>query len=105
MPKPICDFCSSPDVAFVYPARTFAAYVFDGIVGESVGDWAACPTCHGLIDSDRQADLVERSLVTLLESQPEMTCAAVELRAQLRSFHLMFFCNRVGSPITFAPHD
>ena len=72
MPKPICDFCSSPDVAFVYPARTFAAYVFDGIVGESVGDWAACPTCHGLIESDCQTDLVERSLVTLLERQPEM---------------------------------
>lgn len=72
MSTPICDFCSSPDVAFVYPARNFAAYVFDGIVGRSVGDWAACPTCHGLIESDRQADLVERSLVTLLERQPEM---------------------------------
>ena len=96
MSKPICDFCSSPDVAFVYPARTFAAYVFDGIVGESVGDWAACPTCHGLIESDRRADLVERSLVTLLERQPEMKCAEAELRHQIRSFHLSFFRNRVG---------
>ena len=97
MPKPICDFCSSPDVAFVYPARTFAAYVFDGIVGESVGDWAACPTCHGLIESDRKADLVERSLVTLLDRQPEMKCGELELRTQIRSFHVMFFYNRVGS--------
>ena len=40
MPKSICDFCSSPNVTWVYPARTFAAYVFEGIVGESVGDWA-----------------------------------------------------------------
>jgi hypothetical protein len=102
MPKPICDFCSSPDVAFVYPARTFAAYVFDGIVGESVGDWAACPNCHGLIESDRQADLVERSLVTLLERQPEMKFAEVELRDQIRSFHVMFFCNRVGSAMSIA---
>lgn len=102
MPKPICDFCSSPDVAFVYPARTFAAYVFDGIVGESVGDWAACSTCHGLIESDRQADLVERSLVTLLERQPEMKFAELELRDQIRNFHVMFFCNRVGSPMTVA---
>lgn len=38
MPKSICDFCSSPNVTWVYPARTFAAYVFEGIVGESVGD-------------------------------------------------------------------
>ena len=102
MPKPICDFCSSPDVAFVYPARTFAAYVFGGIVGESVGDWAACPTCHGLIESDRQADLVERSLVTLLERQPEMKSAEVELRDQIRSFHVLFFMNRVGLAMTIA---
>lgn len=102
MSKLICDFCSSPDVAFVYPARTFAAYVFDGIVGESVGDWAACPTCHGLIESDRQADLVERSLVTLLERQPEMKFAEVELRDQIRSFHAMFFCNRLGPSMVVA---
>jgi hypothetical protein len=96
MPKPICDFCSSPDVAFVYPARTFAAYLFDGIVGESVGNWAACPTCHELIEADRQADLVERSLVTLLERHQEMRWAENELRDQIHSFHLMFFLNRVG---------
>jgi hypothetical protein len=100
MPKPICDFCSNPDVAFVYPARTFAAYLFDGIVGESVGDWAACPICHGLIESDRQADLVERSLVTLLERQPEMKCAELELREQIRGFHFLFFRNRVGTATT-----
>ncbi|MFN7545256.1 MAG: hypothetical protein ACK5TN_20965 [Acidobacteriota bacterium] len=80
MPKPICDFCSSPDVAFVDPVRTFAAYVFDGIVGESVGDWAACPICHGLIESDRPTDLVERSLVTVLERQPETKFVEHELR-------------------------
>lgn len=102
MPKPICDFCSSPDVAFVYPARTFAACSFDGIVGESVGDWAACPTCRGLIESDRQADLVERSLVTLLERQPEMKSAERELRTHIRSFHTMFFRNRVGSAMTIS---
>jgi hypothetical protein len=100
MPKPICDFCSSPEVAFVYPARTFAAYVFDGIVGESVGNWAACPTCHELIESDHQADLVERSLETLIERQPEMKYAEIELRDQIRSFHVLFFRNRTGSAMT-----
>lgn len=100
MPKPICDFCSSPDVAFVYPARTFAAYVFDGIVGESVGDWAACPTCHGLIELDRKADLVERSLLTLLEREPEMKVAECELRSQISSFHVLFMQNRAGAAIS-----
>jgi hypothetical protein len=100
MPKSICDFCSSPNVTWVYPARTFAAYVFEGIVGESVGDWAACPICHGLIESGRHLELAERSLVTLLERQPEMKGAEAELRNQIRGFHTMFFQNRVGSAMT-----
>lgn len=99
MPRPICDFCSSPNVTWVYPARTFAAYIFDSIVGESVGDWAACSICHGLIDSGRHTELTERSLVTLLERQPEMKSAAQELRMHIRSFHTMFFQNRLGSAI------
>ena len=99
MPKSICDFCSSPNVAWVYPARTFAAYVFEGIVGESVGDWAACRICHGLIESGRHTELTERSLVTLLERQPEMKSAEQELRTHIRSFHMMFFQNRQGSAI------
>jgi hypothetical protein len=100
MPKSICDFCSSPNVTWVYPARTFAAYVFEGIVGESVGDWAACPICHGLIESGLHAELTERSLVTLIERQPEMKCAEEELRTHIRSFHTMFFRSRVGSAMT-----
>lgn len=100
MLKSICDFCSSPNVTWVYPARTFAAYVFEGIVGESVGDWAACPICHGLIESDRHLELTERSLATLLERQPEMRSAEHELRSQIRSFHTMFFRNRLGSAMT-----
>lgn len=102
MPKSICDFCSSPNVTWVYPARTFAAYVFEGIVGESVGDWAACPICHGLIESGRHADLAERSLITLLDRQPEMKSAEQELRSQIRSFQMMFFRNRLGSAMTVA---
>jgi hypothetical protein len=38
----ICDFCSSPDVKWRYPAKTFSAYVTDSVAGESLGDWAAC---------------------------------------------------------------
>lgn len=67
---------------------------------ESVGDWAACPICHGLIESGRQAELTERSLTTLLERQPEMKSAEEELRTHIRSFHTMFFQNRVGSAMT-----
>jgi hypothetical protein len=31
-----------------------------------VGDWAACPVCHGLIQKDDQAGLADRALNFLL---------------------------------------
>jgi hypothetical protein len=41
-----CDFCSVPDPAWRYPARSFVAYCAPNVAGESVGDWAACDLCH-----------------------------------------------------------
>lgn len=96
----ICDFCSEPHVAWRYPACTFAAYVTAGIIGESVGDWAACPTCHQLIETGCRVELTERSLWTLIEKQPEMRCAEAEIREQIRNFHTMFFTNRFGSAVS-----
>lgn len=92
----ICDFCSEPEVAWRYPARTFLAYAVAGVVGQSVGDWAACATCHGLIESGDRKELSERSLRTLLDKNPEMRTAASELRQQIAGFHEMFFANRLG---------
>ena len=46
----ICDFCSAPDAGWRHPARSFIGYVAPGVVGESVGDWAACTECHQYID-------------------------------------------------------
>ena len=48
----LCDFCSAPDAVWRHPARSFIGYVAAGVVGESVGDWAACQECHQLIVSD-----------------------------------------------------
>lgn len=98
----ICDFCSSPDVAWRYPARTFAAYIVAGIVGESVGDWAACPACHALIESGQRSALADRSVRTLLEKQPDWKPAEPELRAHLLHLHAMFFESRVGKALPVA---
>jgi hypothetical protein len=58
------------------------------------------PFCHGLIESgDRDSRAVTE---TLLERQPEMKRAEEELRTHIRSFHTMFFQNRVGSAMTIA---
>ncbi|MCW5979600.1 MAG: hypothetical protein KIT09_16095 [Bryobacteraceae bacterium] len=97
MPNLICDFCSEPNVAWRYPAQSFLAYVIAGVFGESVGDWAACRTCHELIETGDQSGLLERSLGTLLEKNPGMRPAEEELRRQLADFHRMFFSHRTGA--------
>ncbi len=80
MSNQICDFCSEPKVAWRYPAQSFLAYVVAGVVGQSVGDWAACRICHGLIETGNRIGLLERSLCTLLDrirtcARPRRNCA------------------------------
>jgi hypothetical protein len=99
MSNHICDFCSEPGVTWRYPAHSFLAYAVAGIVGESVGDWAACRICHGLITAGDRRGLLDRSLRTLLEKNPEMIPAEAELREQIAHFHQMFFANRSGAAL------
>ncbi len=102
MPNSICDFCSEPSVAWRYPAQSFVAYVVAGVFGESVGDWAACGICHGLIESGNRQGLLERSLQTLLEKNPEMRAAEAELREHMARFHRMFFAHQTGAALPVA---
>ena len=95
----LCDFCSAPDAGWRHPARSFIGYVAPGIVGESVGDWAACAQCHELIVSNDRAGLVERSLSALLAKQPELTEIRSELAGELARLHVNFFEHRAGHPM------
>lgn len=99
MSTSICDFCSAPDVAWRYPAHTFVAYVVAGVVGESVGDWAACRVCHALIEAGDRRGLLERSLQTLLEKNPDMRPAEAELRDHIAQFHRLFYANQTGGAL------
>lgn len=99
MSTSICDFCSALDVAWRYPAHTFVAYVVAGVVGESVGDWAACPVCHGLIEAGDRTGLLERSLQTLLEKNPDMQPAEAQLRDHIAEFHRLFYMNQTGAAL------
>jgi hypothetical protein len=94
----ICDFCSEPNVAWRYPAESFVAYAVANVVGESVGDWAACSICRRLIEDADRSGLLERTLRTLLEKNPDMLPAEAELRDQIGVFHRMFFAHRTGAP-------
>ena len=102
----ICDFCSSPDVKWRYPAKTFLAYVTDSVAGESLGDWAACTKCHDLIERDDRAGLAAWSIESLITVHPEMAEIKEDLLREMAVLHRSFFDSRIGQVVQFRePHD
>lgn len=94
----ICDFCSSPDVAWSYPAMDFQ--VVDPQLGwGSRGGWAACDTCHGYIeDGDRKA-LAQRSIDLFFEFHPDvpdLPDVRHHVFNHIRLMHESFFNARTG---------
>lgn len=61
-----CDFCSSPAVRWRYPARDVnMGVVLSGgksVMHNSRGDWAACDTCHDMIEAGDYTSLLNRSI-------------------------------------------
>lgn len=92
----LCDFCSAPDARWRHPARSFIGYVVPGLIGESVGDWAACHDCHQLIISNNRTGLTERSVTTFIALHPELGGVRNELAAEMEKLHANFFENRTG---------
>lgn len=92
----LCDFCSAPDAGWRHPTRSFIGYVAPGVIGKSVGDWAACHECHHLIISGNRAGLTERSVTTFIARHPELRVVKAELATEMGKLHANFFENRIG---------
>jgi hypothetical protein len=56
----ICDFCSSENPVWLYPAESF----FDEVGSRSVSDWIACQECHRLIEAGDRNALAMRVVLT-----------------------------------------
>lgn len=97
----ICDFCSDPSVGWRYPARTFLAYIIEGIAGQSVGDWAACVACHDLIEKDDRSGLAAHSIESLIDVHPEMRSVRDDLLREMAVLHRTFFESRTGAPVSY----
>ena len=72
----VCDFCSSADPHWHYPAETFNANPGEPLPQISEGDWLACHECAALIQCNEWSKLARRGLLTplakeLLEVAPE----------------------------------
>ena len=102
MSTSICDFCSASHVAWRYPAQSFIAYAVAGVVGQSVGDWAACSICHRLIEAGDHNGLLERTIHALLEKSPDLRKTEAEIRDQIGHFHRMFFAHQSGAALPVA---
>jgi hypothetical protein len=95
MSEPICDFCSDVRVAWAYPCESFTSIIVaPGGVGVQANHngWAACNTCHELIEADRREQLVERSLQGF-DIEPALMDV---MKANLANLHDEFFQNRLG---------
>jgi hypothetical protein len=86
----ICDFCSSRDVAWTYPARNIS---LEDINATSMGAWLACNACHALVERGDRGALVERAFTA-----PLLQALAEDARsiAFVQRLQAGFFANRLG---------
>jgi hypothetical protein len=82
-----CDFCSQPGCTWTYPCESFRV----GTYG-SVGNWAACDTCHRAITRNDWNSITKRAVA---HHPPAMQPAA---RTWVRQIHTEFRRHRQGPP-------
>jgi hypothetical protein len=98
---PRCDFCSEQPVLWDYPSKDF---VVKGLQNwSSDGHWAACQTCHDLIEAGRYAELAERSVGTAPAAigRPLSEAELTDQRAFINSVHRQFRESRLGEPVRY----
>lgn len=102
----VCDFCSSPDVVWSYPAHDFGLATANATTGEVIpevpiiasgGNWAACACCGKLIEANDRGALMERAITTL--GFPPIP----ELQIGMREIHDAFFTCRTGPAVPIEP--
>ena len=91
-----CECWSASEGVWRHPARNFMGDVAVGVVGESVGDWAACHECHKLLVSDDRVRLTATSVLTFIARHPELEAFKNELATEMGILHAQFFDNRTG---------
>lgn len=90
---PKCDFCSAPFPAWVHPSADFI--MAEGWASAD-GAWAACDTCHELIEAEDRRALAERAFRTVPGGVPR--AARNEVRTKIQRMHQGFWKGRNGVP-------
>ena len=96
--QPVCDFCSDPEVAVVYPADDAVIQVVAAPEGvylhESLGAWAACRPCHDLIEVGDRGALALRAAHRLAAQHGLLAAEVPAVTAHIRRVHDGFFVIR-----------
>jgi hypothetical protein len=79
-----------PSSLKVFPPPHFAQ--------QSIGDWAACATCHAMIQGNETASLTARSLNFLCQKEPTYEPFREELYQGMFMLFRQFFEYRCGEP-------
>lgn len=89
----ICDFCSSPEPAWRYPA---ASFVVKGLGPHaSDGDWAACDQCSALIEDADLRRLILRAAIAANRRSGGVLRTSMA-RKSLQRIYAQFFRSRLG---------
>ena len=86
-----CDFCCVEDPPWSYPAEDFV----DTPISRSVGGWAACETCHKLIEAGCREGLATRSVQRFLAEHGPVPDVG-KLLLIISETHGQFFQHRTG---------
>ena len=84
-----CDFCFAAEPCWQYPAEDFR--LPDGQISRS--GWAACSTCHELIDAEKFSELARRAAGRIKRH------TGVYALAQLDATHSAFRMHRSGAAV------
>ena len=96
----VCDFCCSPNIIWVYPAKSFPFIVAGVALYTSQDEWAVCELCDEAIENHGIEGTLKRSLETCFSYiSPDDTMFAIALR----DFHQKFFDNRTGPAYRYDP--
>ena len=91
-----CDFCSAPQLTWVYPA---AAFDVAEVSWGSADDWGACDDCHALMEAGDREGVVDRAMVLWQQRTPRSQWPT--LRREMVNLHSRFHDNRMGPPVPF----
>ena len=104
-----CDFCSSPNPVFAIDVQTFETHLRGpgGYHTGSVGGWAACMACFGLIHTGAWEDLITRAVRSIMAGYG-VTSRSLErdYTRELRKVYRTLRKNIVGPPhLIIDPHN